>query len=302
MSKQYYLCLDVGGTEIKVNLLNQQKEVYFPGNKSYPARSDEDQISILKNFSEIFGEFLQLIRVEKAQLLGVGIAFPGPFDYAKGICLMQGLRKYDAIYQVDLRQQISGWLEEHHFPVTTPVHFQNDAIAFSIGEYCYGAAQQAMKAIFLTIGTGCGSTFIEKGQIVKGQYGLNDSGMIYGDPFLERTIDDYLSARGLQALADEMGLPGMDGLLLAQLASAGHEPAQQVFHEFGYMVGSALQGYVKQFQPNCVVFGGQISKSMEWMKAGILTALMESTSEQFMPEIRVSKNGTLSTFKGLMIT
>src|SRR4029078_4609074 len=36
----------------------------------------------------------------------VGVAAPGPFDYASGICRVQGLGKLEAIYGVDLRSEL----------------------------------------------------------------------------------------------------------------------------------------------------------------------------------------------------
>ena len=58
------------------------------------------------------------------------LAFPGPFDYAKGICLLRGLDKYDALYGVDLRRAFSrgsGIAPED-------ILFTNDASAFALGE------------------------------------------------------------------------------------------------------------------------------------------------------------------------
>lgn len=38
---------------------------------------------------------------------GIRLAFPGPFDYEQGICLMKGLDKYDRLYGINLRQVFS---------------------------------------------------------------------------------------------------------------------------------------------------------------------------------------------------
>lgn len=297
MSEEFYLCLDVGGTEIKVNLLNREQKAFLPKDKIYPSHASQDKQEILDHFESIVKSQLSFVHEQNGELRGVGIAFPGPFDYKNGISLIQGLRKYDAIYQVNLKPYFRKWLVDMDFLADLPLLFENDATAFSIGEYFHGAAQTADKAIFITLGTGCGSTFIESGQPVKNKYGVQDHGMIYEDPFLDGTIDDYLSAKGLKFVADRLGISG-DGRSLYQAAEAGSKQAKQVFHEFGYLVGTGLKRYVQIFQPDCIVFGGQISKSMNWMRDGIRAGLAEEGAAKL--EIKVSENGTLSTFRGIV--
>src|SRR5664279_918666 len=38
-----------------------------------------------------------------AELKGVGIAIPGPFDYNKGISLLRGVDKYETLYGVNIK-------------------------------------------------------------------------------------------------------------------------------------------------------------------------------------------------------
>lgn len=214
MSEEFYLCLDIGGTEIKVNLLDREQKVYFSNHQKYPSLSNQGKSGILHHFEFIVKSQLEVIQSQQAKLRGVGIAFPGPFDYKNGISLIKGLRKYDAIYQVNLNPYFRKWVTDMGFSVEVPLLFENDATAFSIGEYVYGAGQNADKAMFLTLGTGCGSTFIENGHLIKNKYGLKENGVIFQDPFLDGRMEDYLSAQGLKRIAERLGLAGMDGSML----------------------------------------------------------------------------------------
>ncbi|GIN69683.1 glucokinase [Bacillus sp. J14TS2] len=294
MTEEFYLCVDVGGTEIKANLLHGDQA----DGEKYPSQAERGKLEILANFEQIIQRQLQIVLEQKGKLKGIGIAFPGPFDYENGISLIKGLRKYDALYQVELKPYFQEWLVDMNFPANIPFLFENDAVAFSIGEYVYGVGQQADKAMFIMLGTGCGSTFIEQGEIVKNKYGLQESGMIYQDPFLKGTIEDYLSANGLKMVAGQMGMKETDGLALYQASQRGSQKAQHVFREFGFLIGTALQRYVQSFQPDCIVFGGQIAGSMKWMKAGIQAGLDQG--QALRTEIKASENGMLSTCKGLV--
>ncbi|MBP1915486.1 glucokinase [Lederbergia galactosidilyticus] len=294
MTEEFYLCLDVGGTEIKVNLLHgNQVEC-----EKYPSHAEREKLEILAHFESIVKRQLQVVQEQKGALRGIGVAFPGPFDYDNGISLIKGLRKYDALYQVKLKSYFQKWLVDMDFPANIPFLFENDAVAFSIGEYIDGVGQHADKVMFIMLGTGCGSTFIEKGEIVKNKYSLQENGMIYQDPFLDGTIEDYLSANGLKMVARQMNMNELDGLALYQASQKGSQKAQDVFYKFGYLIGTALQRYVQSFQPDCIAFGGQIAGSMKWMKPGIQAGLGQEQS--IRTKIKTSENGTLSTCKGLV--
>ena len=97
------VCLDVGGTEIKAAAVGLDGVLLSPIHY-FPADSGRGKEELLTHFAQIV---LALARqVEGTPIAGVHLAFPGPFDYEKGISLMQGLDKYDALYGVDLRQEL----------------------------------------------------------------------------------------------------------------------------------------------------------------------------------------------------
>lgn len=100
--KEIYLCLDVGGTQIKAGAVDRE------GNPAgellyFPVRAKEEREELLHHFVSVLEE----IRIPGDKTAGVRLAFPGPFDYERGICLMQGLDKYDRLCKVNLRQEFT---------------------------------------------------------------------------------------------------------------------------------------------------------------------------------------------------
>ena len=91
--QEVYLCLDVGGTEIKAAPLDKRGNFLAPV-RHFPAMAGADRQTLLENFGWIFSS----ICPENAVPIEIDLAFPGPFDYKNGICLLQGLDKYDALY------------------------------------------------------------------------------------------------------------------------------------------------------------------------------------------------------------
>ena len=83
--KDIYLCLDVGGTEIKAAPVDAGGALLQPL-RHFPARSHQSAPTLLDHFASV----LQEISPGQA-ISGIRLAFPGPFDYEAGICLLQGL-------------------------------------------------------------------------------------------------------------------------------------------------------------------------------------------------------------------
>ena len=71
---------------------------------------------------------------------GIGIAIPGPFDYTRGIAAIHGVRKFDALFGLDLKEEIKR-------VCSLPVVFLNDASAYALGEY-YGGAAQGVRGVW----------------------------------------------------------------------------------------------------------------------------------------------------------
>lgn len=278
-----YICLDVGGTEIKTACVDESGKLTQPL-QHFPARAGENAENLLAHFAGIIRE----TNPAPEKSAGIRLAFPGPFDYERGICLMQGLAKYDALYGLDLRRELGNRLGVE----PERIRFANDASAFALGEMGFGVARGSERALFVCIGTGCGSGFGLNGVLApRGTPGVPDSGYIYDAPFLDARIDDYLSRRGLMALARERLGEALDGKALAQRVLEGDSQARHCFREFGVRLRDALIPFLDGFRPEVVCLGGQIMKSgafflgpleAECGRRGIRTAVMEDTSLRTM--------------------
>ena len=127
------------------------------------------------------------------ELNGIGIAMPGPFDYEQGISLIRNVGKFDSLFAINIRQYISSEFNLDPFKII----FQNDAACFALGEYFYGALKHEhethKKCIFLTIGSGFGSTFLSEGKVVSEGQTVPENGWLYHVSFKEARAEDYFS-------------------------------------------------------------------------------------------------------------
>lgn len=250
-TEKRYLCVDVGGTEWKAAPVRGDGARLAPL-RYVPAQAEQAAELLLERFAALFRE------MGCGRADGLRLAFPGPFDYDEGVCLLQGLEKYDRLYGVNLRRELSRRLD---FPAEE-IRFLNDADAFALGEMGFGEAKGAERSLFVCIGTGMGSAFGRNGRIAPpGTPGLPEGGRLYGVPYRDARADDFLSRRGLMALSRERLGEALDGKALAQRAQAGDAAALACWRVFGERVQEVLLPWVERFRPQTLCFGGQITRS-----------------------------------------
>lgn len=286
MTAQHFICLDVGGTEIKAAAIDRNGALLHPI-RHFPANAKLAAPALLAHFSTV----IQSIASQITPGWELRLAFPGPFDYEKGICLMQGLDKYDALYGVDLCQELASRLALS----PSSVRFLNDADAFALGELGFGSAKDAKRVLFVCIGTGCGSAFSVNGQLVTaGIPGLPAEGRLYHLPFADGCIDDYLSRRGLLALTRTQLGVSLDGKALAQRALDGDSAAAQCYLDFGVLLRDGLSTVLTGFRPEILCLGGQIMGS-----SALFLQPLEETCRRLGTVICLTADTSLRTLQGL---
>lgn len=281
-----YLCLDVGGTEIKAAPVDKNGNILRPV-RHFPARAKETADVLLAHFAGIF----EAVRQGERAVSGLRLAFPGPFDYERGVCLLRGLDKYDALYGADLRREFS----RRSGIAPEEILFTNDASAFALGEMAFGQARDARRALLVCIGTGCGSAFGIDGRLAgEGTPGVPRGGYLYNAPYLDGCIDDYLSKRGLMALTRRELGEALDGKALARRVREGDVRARQCFLTFGERIRDALGPFLSAFRPELVCLGGQITGS-----APLFLAPLEAECRSRGVRLRTAGDTSASILRGL---
>lgn len=285
-----YIALDVGGTQVKSAILAQDGRVLAPIRMD-PARANEKAPAILRGLGEIIQGQRGALQAAGRTPAGIGVAFPGPFDYENGVSRIRGIGKYDALYGVDVKGALAegcGLLKEDFV-------FINDADLFCLGECAFGKGRGARRAMLVCIGTGLGSGFVRDGKLVKSGGAVPENGWIYAEPYRDGILDGYLSATGLSRLLRGKGFaPGTTVKDAAALARAGNENASAVFREFGRMLAEALPPIARRFGAECLIIGGQVAKSADLFCGELREALAQAGIDT-----RVSEDSSLSALRAV---
>jgi glucokinase len=250
------IALDVGGTSVKSALVAPGGHVI--GRPSIiPIDSSGAADSILSTFAQIISTHLG--QAQTSNVIGVALGFPGPFDYAAGICLIKGVEKYGAIYGVNMRDVLRARLDLGDLPIL----FRNDAEAAVVGEARYGAGRDYRRLIGVTLGTGCGSAFLVDGVPMTSGPGVPPNGWLYPVLFRGLQADDVFSRRGLEARLRSARVAAVDVTKAAAAARAKDPAACQVFEAFGADLGTFLNSFAAAFAAEAVLVLGRIAGAID---------------------------------------
>jgi len=267
----YVLAFDVGGTAIKAGIV--RSDGHLEGDtQMYPSLAHESKEVILEHLAALV--VAQAKRVPAGmRIRGVGLAFPGPFDYERGICQIRGLNKFEAIYGVNVKEELAARTADHpelrgRWSDSPAFVFENDAALFALGECAFGVGRDSSSALVLMLGTGLGSSFVRNGRLVKDDPAVPSEGWLYAQSYQDGMMDDYFSRRGIVRLAKEMGIENIaegddDVKQLAERARSGEFLPNQMFQLFGKRLKDAMLPYIRSFSPNAIIIGGQIARSAD---------------------------------------
>ena len=251
--------IDIGGSHITSVLVNETTMQAVAG--SFCKKKVDAHASahvIIRQWADAI--LASLSHLKKNELQGIGIAMPGPFDYANGICIIEGVSKYHSLYGVNVRQLLAN---ELNLSNEIPIVFENDASCFGLGEHAVLQTNQHKKLIAITLGTGFGATFINNGSVAANEEGVPVSGELYNQPYEDGIAEDKISARGI--IARYKQLSGRQMSEVKQIADCAAEPgdvyAKQVFQQLGYHIALCLAPWIQSFEADILVIGGNIAKA-----------------------------------------
>ena len=180
--------IDVGGSHITAGLINTGTAGNGPLLISRVAINSHDTAyNILTAFHNCIGKII----AEEPEIDTVGLAFPGPFDYKKGISTVIGVGgKFEKTFGLHIQLALKDFTGLREVPFT----FSNDAHCFAAGAY-HLYQLKSRRTVFITLGTGFGSAFMRDGLLLTSDPDIPASGAFFNQDFQDAKADDYFSTR-----------------------------------------------------------------------------------------------------------
>lgn len=288
-SSNYYVGVDMGGTNIKVAAVNESGDVIETHSLASEVERGPDHVQrqIERGITLLFD------RLGKHRFVAVGVGAAGSVD-------AEGVVKYPPNFP--------GWGEEPlgerlRRLTGLPVWVDNDANVAAIGEARFGAGIGCSHFLCITLGTGVGGGLFLGGEIYRGPgFAAGEVGHVTVDwngpqcncgsyGCLERLVGArYIVERAVEKLgrggngrklSDLVGgdLARLTPKLITEAAQAGDVLAAEVLRETGEILGSAMASVINLLNLQRIIVSGGVAQAGEY----IFTPLRESLYTRALP-------------------
>ncbi len=291
MNNQIVIGVDIGGSHItSMGVDLQRKEIlkHLTSRKPVDCHGTADEI--LSTWAVSIHEVM--VQLPDGNLSGIGFAMPGPFNYPTGLALFEGVKKYDSLYNVNVRNEIRKRLDLH---AGMPVRFLNDATCFAIGEAWMGPVAGCRRTVAITLGTGFGSAFLDNGIPVETGDEVPEAGCVYHLPFGESNADDHFSSRWFKRVYENRFSRVSGGVKEMSEEALVNPDVRAIFTEFGENLGTFLAPWLVKFRAGCLTIGGNIAKGYDLFEVPFLQALK---SHSCTTEVYLSTLGECAAIAG----
>lgn len=271
----YTIGIDIGGTSVKIGLVEDGTILHRKVFKTEKGLPQEDSVALL---CEKVSEFIFDHRVMKDALSGIGICSPGLIDSENG----------NVIYAANLKWKNLPLTEIVENALRLPCRLINDASAATLAEWLYGSGKGCDNLLMLTLGTGVGSGLIVNGQPVEGN---KRQGLQFGHTVIKTNgrlcscgrrgcLEMYASAQALVSSARKEAkkhrdsslfrqvsgnLDEIDGLRIFEEAKKGDAIASSVLEKYIADLGEGLLNFCNSLRPEKIIIGGGLSRQKEYL-------------------------------------
>jgi glucokinase len=295
MDNRYSVGIDVGGSHVGCAVVDLRTASVVEGSMvEKPVDSAAGADEILAVWCGAVRQSVERSGVRPAR---AGWAFPGPFDYDRGVSKIRGVGKFERLFGLD----VAGSLTARLRGTTVARHgFVNDASAFALGESLGGAARGIDNVMVLTLGTGFGSGFVSGGHIVTDPARVPENGWVYCLPFEGGIADDAFSTRWFVNRFAELTGERVNGVKEIAARGDGDPAVKKIFEEYGRRLGVFVAPVCRRFGGEAIVLGGNIARAFplfeRTMNEALASACVDAKVRQAMLPKSAAITGAASIF------
>ncbi|WP_339800886.1 ROK family protein [Paenibacillus sp. FSL R5-0744] len=280
----FVIGVDIGGTNIRVGLVNEHLEL---------VRKESALTRDFQNADEIFKTVKEMTaKVDHEQLASkIGIVLPIPWNDQT-----QFIRD---ITNIPCLENVSIETIRKFFP-NYEVFFENDVNVITVLESDHGAAKPYNQSIYITVSSGIGCGIILDKKIIQGAHGYAGEigSMIISDSkrnhstLYNGTLESLCSGIALEA--ECKFLYGIDATssLLFERYHMGDLQAIEVIDRWVEYFSNAIVSLMQTIDPNIFVIGGAVIHHNQWL----IDRVIESAKKKVLPHLKENIKIVLTEF------
>lgn len=250
---KYYAGIDIGGTRIKMGILNEEGEICLGENEE----TSKERILLIQQVKDF------LYRHSEYPVEAVGISTPG---IVRSDGYMQTSGAIKCFFHRNMKTEFEECLK-------LPVIIENDGKSAACAEKWQGAAKDINNFVCLTLGTAIGGAIYIDGKLYRGLGGLAGE---FGISLVGHQKGNYDEQSFSYHAATVAGLCRhysyrvhervLDAQEIMKRANQGDEIAEECLKEFYHSVAVLLMNVAVTIAPEVILIGGGISSNKEVME------------------------------------
>ena len=250
-----YIGLDIGGTNIRVGMLDENNELVYQD--KYENQYGNDIKSLM---SKIISSIENIDGYDDASSIGLSVA--GSVDILGNKVITS--KNVSALINYPIKDVLNKIFNK-------PIYMENDAKVAAYGEALQGFGKKYKTVCYITISTGLGGGLVIDKQIYRG---ANNFGSYIPRIYLDgyNTADNLLSSRVLLQQAQEKISNNIDSTKdLFDLYAEGNPKAVEIIESFKHYLTILLLNISATFNPDVIILGGGVVKSKDLFLKDVLT-------------------------------
>lgn len=266
---EFYLGVDLGGTNMSVGLLDGSNKLKARQKKRTKAYEGGDRV--LERIVKMCQKMVSKAGLEMSAIRGLGIGGPGAIDIEKGVVLNApnlGWREFN----------VSKALSK---PLGIPVAVDNDVNVAVYGEQVVGAAKNFKDCFGIWTGTGVGGALVLNGKLFYGTYltagEVGHTVLHPGAAWGRRTLENCASRTNIARLIVELikannpskitemvegDYDRVRSKVIARAVADKDDVACRVVREAAHFTGISAAAIVTVLSLPCVVLGGGLATEL----------------------------------------
>ena len=267
-----YIGIDVGGTGIKIGVVDEQGQLIHQGET--PTLVGRSYQEIIADMGHCALKVLDEAKLTVDDVHSVGIGIPGIADAKTGnviFCTNMGWK------DVPLRSELQKYINK-------PVFIDNDATVAGFAESVAGVSKGTSSSVFLTLGTGVGGGIVINGRPWSGFHGVGseighipmDIGGVPCTCGNEGCLERYCSATAIIRMGKQILQQHPESMMMEMVGGdpekltakivfdAAREldnAAMKVFTTYVDYLAKACYTIIAFLDPEVIVLGGGVSKA-----------------------------------------
>lgn len=244
-------CIDIGGTSIKVGVLDKNGKIYLTD--SLVVHSELDK------FVSTIVDWVDVVK-KNFDIEGLAISSPGTVNKKTGI--VSGASAVPCIHGPSLKQIFSD-------RCGLRVSIENDANCAALSEIFNGSAQNAEYVMLIVCGTGIGGAIIHKGEVHSGKN-------LHGGEFGYMLVEEEGKLINFSRVASTISLvnrvknyyndDSWTGEKIFVEADKGNKVCKDAIDKFYFNLAKGIFNLQYVYDPEIILLGGAISEREDFIE------------------------------------